>query len=75
MSLLPADPLTTLNPMTLWTDPQDFEFDPLGSATVILSAEAVEWALQICQPITDADQQWTIFLRAMALQGLQQWLA
>ncbi|MBD2110329.1 MULTISPECIES: DUF1822 family protein [Cyanophyceae] len=55
-------------------DPINFEFDPLRSTTVTLPSEAVTWAVQIAQRVPDSTQQWSTFLRAMALQGLQQWL-
>ncbi|MBW4458755.1 MAG: DUF1822 family protein [Nodosilinea sp. WJT8-NPBG4] len=52
----------------------DLEFDPLRATTVTLSTEAVSWAAQMSQQVPDGAQQWPTFLRAMALQGLQQWL-
>jgi hypothetical protein len=55
-------------------DPIDFEFDPQRATTVTLSPEAVSWAVQMGQQVPDEAQQWPTFLRAMALQGLQQWL-
>ncbi|MEO1069629.1 MAG: DUF1822 family protein, partial [Cyanobacteria bacterium J06638_6] len=39
-----------------------------------LPAEAVDWAAAICQQEPDGAQQWSTFLQAMALQGLQQWV-
>ncbi|MBE9107897.1 DUF1822 family protein [Nodosilinea sp. LEGE 07298] len=55
-------------------DPIDFEFDPLRATTITLSTEAVSWAAQVGQQVPDGAQQWSTFLRAMALQGLRQWL-
>ncbi|MBD1874980.1 DUF1822 family protein [Nodosilinea sp. FACHB-131] len=55
-------------------DPIDFEFEPQRATTVTLSTEAVNWAVQRCQQVSDGAQQWPTFLRAMALRGLQQWL-
>ncbi|MGG6242682.1 DUF1822 family protein [Nodosilinea sp. AN01ver1] len=55
-------------------DPIDFEFDPLRATTVTLPQPSVDWAVQVSQQVADPSQQWSIFLRAMALQGLQQWL-
>lgn len=63
-----------LNVKTMNTQSQDFEFDPLRSATVTLSAEAVDWAAQVSRAADDLSQQWQGFLRALALQGFQQWL-
>jgi hypothetical protein len=63
-----------LNAMNDSPDPIDFEFDPLRATTVTLSTEAVNWAAQMGQQVPDEAQQWPTFLRAMALQGLQQWL-
>ncbi|MGF1518952.1 MAG: DUF1822 family protein [Nodosilinea sp.] len=55
-------------------DPIDFEFDPLRATTVTLSTEAVNWAAQMGEQVPEGAHQWPTFLRAMALQGLQQWL-
>ena len=54
--------------------PHEFEFEPLGSTAVTLSQAAIDWAVQVCQHNVDVNQQWRTFLRAMALQGFQQWL-
>jgi hypothetical protein len=62
-----------LNAMSDFPEPIDFEFDPLRATTVTLSTEAVNWAAQMSQQVPD-EAQWSTFLRAMALQGLQQWL-
>lgn len=51
----------------------DYEFDPLQPTTVVLPADAVKWAVQICQQV-NLEQQWVAFLRAMALRGVQHWL-
>ncbi|MBE9140201.1 DUF1822 family protein [Nodosilinea sp. LEGE 07088] len=56
------------------TEPQDFEFEPLQSTTVTLSAADTQWATAICQQVSDPAQQWPTFLRAMALRGVQTWL-
>ncbi|WP_017302223.1 DUF1822 family protein [Nodosilinea nodulosa] len=61
--------------MSYTTEPQDFEFEPLRSTTVTLTAESIRWAAEICRREADLAQQWPTFLRAMALAGLQQWLA
>jgi hypothetical protein len=62
-----------VNAMSDFFDPIDFEFTPLRTTTVTLSTEAVGWAAQRSQQVPDG-AQWSTFLRAMALQGLQQWL-
>lgn len=62
-----------VNAMSDFFDPIDFEFSPLRTTTVTLSTEAVGWAAQRSQQVPDG-AQWSTFLRAMALQGLQQWL-
>ncbi|TVP65888.1 MAG: DUF1822 family protein [Leptolyngbya sp. LCM1.Bin17] len=51
----------------------DYEFAPLQPTTVVLSAPALDWAVQIGQRVAPG-QQWATFLRAMALQGVQEWL-
>jgi hypothetical protein len=61
--------------MSFSTESHDLEFNPTFSTTVTLSAEATHWAIQICQQAADSEQQWSTFLIAMALRGLQQWLA
>lgn len=53
----------------------DTDFDDWQSNRVSLSPSEVDWAAQICQSITDEEQQWQTFLRAMALRGFCQWLA
>lgn len=63
-----------LNAMSDFLDPIDFEFDPLRATTVTLSQLSVDWAVQVSQQVSDPSQQWSTFLRAMALQGLKQWL-
>ncbi|MBE9157948.1 DUF1822 family protein [Nodosilinea sp. LEGE 06152] len=55
-------------------DPVDFEFTPQRATTVTLSREAVNWAVQMGQQVSDGAQPWPTFLRAMALRGLQHWL-
>ncbi|MBE9136684.1 DUF1822 family protein [Nodosilinea sp. LEGE 07088] len=53
---------------------QDFEFDPLLTATVMLPPAAIDWAIQVSQaePVSDV---WSDFLRALSLKGFEQWLA
>jgi hypothetical protein len=52
----------------------DIDFDDWQSNRVSLSPAEVDWAVQICEPILDDDQQWHTFLRAMALRGFCSWL-
>ncbi|WP_228053002.1 DUF1822 family protein [Nodosilinea sp. LEGE 07298] len=66
-------PFVSLRPMHHATNLSDYEFDPLQSTTVVLSAPAMEWAVQICQQVTSG-QQWATFLQAIALRGVQDWL-
>ncbi|MGB6013563.1 MAG: DUF1822 family protein, partial [Nodosilinea sp.] len=66
-------PFVSQRPMHQTTHLSDYEFDPLHPTTVLLSAPAMEWAVQICQQVTSG-QQWATFLQAMALQGVQDWL-
>lgn len=63
----------TLNPMNPSPDPIDFEFTPQRDTTVTLSREAMSWAVQMGQQVSDGTQ-WPTFLRSLALRGLQQWL-
>ncbi|MGB3308727.1 MAG: DUF1822 family protein [Nodosilinea sp.] len=60
--------------MSYSAESAEFEFEPWRSSTVTLPATAIDWAVQVCQQEPDAAQQWPTFLRAMAVQGLQQWL-
>ncbi|MBW4653744.1 MAG: DUF1822 family protein [Kaiparowitsia implicata GSE-PSE-MK54-09C] len=60
--------------MSYSAESAEFEFEPWRSSMVTLSAAAIDWAVQICQQEPDVAQQWPTFLRAMAVQGLQQWL-
>lgn len=69
----PIVPFLSLNPMRPSPELSDDEFEPLQPTTVVLSADAVNWAVQICQQV-NLEQQWVAFLRAMALRGVQHWL-
>ncbi|MGB3309029.1 MAG: DUF1822 family protein [Nodosilinea sp.] len=60
--------------MSYTTESHDFEFEPLQSTTVALTAESTNRAVAICQQEADLAQQWPTFLRAMALEGLRQWI-
>ncbi|MGD1907275.1 MAG: DUF1822 family protein [Leptolyngbyaceae cyanobacterium] len=44
------------------------------SALVPLSPEVIDRAVQRCEGISDAEQQWQTYLRSLALLGVQQWL-
>lgn len=52
----------------------DAEFTIQGATTLTLDPEAMAWAVQVSQPISDETEQWQSFLRAIALRGFQQWL-
>jgi hypothetical protein len=69
-----AYPFPHLRPMSYSAESAEVEFEPWRSSTVTLSATAIDWAVQVCQQEPDTAQQWPTFLRAMAVQGLQQWL-
>ena len=44
------------------------------AALVPLTAEAIDRAVQLCEPIADGEQQWQTYLRSLALLGVQTWL-
>lgn len=70
-----AHPFSFFRPMSHATELTEFEFEPSHATTVTLSTAAMDWAVRVCQQHPDEAQQWQTFLRAMAVQGLQQWLA
>jgi hypothetical protein len=45
-----------------------------GAALVPLTAEAIDRAVQLCEPIAGDELQWHIYLRSLALFGVQTWL-
>ncbi|MEM7063162.1 MAG: DUF1822 family protein [Cyanobacteria bacterium P01_B01_bin.77] len=49
-------------------------FKPIATETIMLSPMFTQWATDICQPITDLDNQWQSFIRALAIAGFEQWL-
>lgn len=71
--IVPSVPFVSLHPMHPSPNLSDYEFAPLQPTTVVLSAPALDWAVQIGQRVAPG-QQWATFLRAMALQGVQEWL-
>lgn len=75
MQAFPFRSLVSVRPMYDSAESQDFEFDPLQPTTVILPPSAMDWAVGMCQQTADPTQQWPVFLRAMALQGVEHWLA
>jgi hypothetical protein len=44
------------------------------AALVPLTTEAIDRAVQLCEPIADGEQQWHTYLRSLALLGVQTWL-
>lgn len=49
-------------------------FKPITPETIMLSPTITQWAADVCQPITDLDEQWQSFMRALAIAGFEQWL-
>ena len=50
------------------------DFLPVATETIMLSNTSTQWAKRVCHQITDADEQWHSFLRALAIAGFDQWL-
>ena len=50
------------------------DFYPLATETIMLTDISSQWARRVCRDITDADEQWYSFLRALAIAGFEQWL-
>lgn len=49
-------------------------FQPITAETITLSPTAIQWAADVCQTVTDLDDQWQSFVRALAIAGFEQWL-
>lgn len=60
--------------MTFSTEFQNFDVDPTFSTTITLPSEALDWAVNTCQKQPDTNQQWSAFIKALAIKGLQEWL-
>lgn len=50
------------------------DWEPLSETSIELSAEQIDRAIQLAQPISDPDQQWQTYLHLLALLGFEQWL-
>ena len=50
------------------------DFYPLATETIMLTDISSQWARRVCRDITDADEQWHRFLKALAIAGFEQWL-
>jgi hypothetical protein len=60
--------------MTKESQTPEFDWEPLGSAHVILDSAQYDQAIQISDAIADPDQQWQVYLNTLALFGLEEWL-
>lgn len=54
---------------------EPLEFDLGQSATVSLTPADIAWATQVSEPLPPGPEQWQAYLQAIALRGLQHWLA
>ncbi len=50
------------------------DFIPVATETIMLTDRSTQWAQSVCRDITDTDEQWHSFLRALAIAGFEQWL-
>jgi hypothetical protein len=50
------------------------EFEPLAPDAIALSSEAMDHALALSQRSPQTENQWQIYLTALALNGFEQWL-
>jgi hypothetical protein len=46
----------------------------LSTATIALTDDQIEAAMELARPITDPDRQWQVYLNALALTGFEAWL-
>lgn len=51
------------------------EFEPLAPDAIVLSPEAMDRALALAQRSPQTENQWQIYLTALALNGFEQWLS
>jgi hypothetical protein len=60
-----------------FTDQLDdlFDWESLSDDGIELSSDQIEQALQLCQAIPNPTQRWQTYLHALAMLGLQEWLA
>jgi hypothetical protein len=66
--ILPSAAFVTMVP-----DMFSNHFDPQGDA-VFLPPEAVDWAIRIGHSLPEGIDPWPIYLRSLALKGVQTWL-
>ncbi|MBD2463043.1 DUF1822 family protein [Oscillatoria sp. FACHB-1407] len=57
-----------------FNSPDLIDWEPLSDESIEMSQEQIDRALQLSEPITKADQQWSVYLHALALSGFEQWL-
>ncbi|MBE9068915.1 DUF1822 family protein [Leptolyngbya cf. ectocarpi LEGE 11479] len=60
--------------MSIDASNSDNSFKPITTKTIMLSPTSTQWAADICQTVTDLDDQWQSFMRALAIAGFEQWL-
>jgi hypothetical protein len=61
--------------MTLLSLLNRLDWEPFSETGIELSAEQIDRAIELAQPITDPDQQWQTYLHLLALLGFEQWMS